>query len=126
MTSKASKGPAAIAGLPDPAVWAAGYARCFEMNRQAVEHWAKLGETMARGMFEISQEMSRFCLARFQADLSACEAVSHAHGPGEISDVQRRFLEDMTAQYVEHASKLADVVSKAAKAGFTTPEQKAA
>lgn len=125
MASKAPTGSAAFTGLPGPAAWTAGYERCFETNRQALDQWAKVSEAAAKSMLDLSREMTRFCLARFQADLSACEAVSHAHGAADVSEAQRRFLEQMTAQYFEHASKLADLVTKAAKAGFTVPGQKA-
>ena len=54
---------------------------------------------MVKGMFVISQEMTKFAQTRLKEDAKNCEALSHCHNPSEALNCQQRFAEAATAVY---------------------------
>jgi len=90
----------------------------LETNRQALDSWMKMNETIASCLGELSAEMLRFAQHRFQADVETNLALARCHNPEDVFECQVRCTERATAQYRETTSKLADIMGRLASAGM--------
>ena len=120
MTTKVKAAPSPFVGWPGADSWAGGWAPVLEANRLALGRWTKVSDTMVKGMFAISEEMTRFAQTRLKVDAKNCEALSHCHSPSEALNCQQRFAETATAEYLEEANKLTALMTKIANAGFAS------
>jgi hypothetical protein len=110
--------PGPFAGWPGADGWAGGWAPVLEANRVALDRWTKVSDTMVKGMFAVSQEMTQFAQARLKEEARNCETLSHCHSPSEVLSCQQRFAEAATAEYLEEANKLTALMTKIANDGF--------
>jgi hypothetical protein len=120
MTIKVKAAPSPFVGWPGADSWAGGWAPLLEANRVALERWTKVSDTMAKGMFVISQEITRFAQTRLKEDAKNCEALSHCRSPSEAINCQQRFAETATTEYLEEANKLTALMTKVANDGFAS------
>jgi hypothetical protein len=58
--------------------------------------------------------------SRFREDVETNVALARCRTPSDALDCQRRFTERATAQYIEAANKLADVMTKTAREGLVS------
>jgi hypothetical protein len=114
--AKTSREP--FVGWPGADGWVGGWVPVLEANRVALDHWTKVSDTMVKGMFAISQEMTQFAHTRLKEEAKNCEALSHCHSPSEALSCQHRFAEASTAEYLEEANKLTVLMTKIANDGF--------
>ena len=115
---KAAVGP--FDGWPGADGWAGSWAAVLEANQVALNRWTKVSDTMVKGMFVISQEMTQFAHNRLAEDAKNCEVLSHCHSPSEALSCQQRFAEAATAEYLEEANRLTALMTKIANDGFAT------
>jgi hypothetical protein len=120
MTIKAKDSRGPFVGWPGADGWAGGWAPVLEANRVALDRWTKVSDTMVKGMFAISQEMTQFAQTRLKGEVKNCEALSHCHSPSEVLNCQQRFAEAATAEYLEEADKLTVLMTKIANDGFAS------
>jgi Phasin protein. len=120
MTIKAKEARRPFVGWPDANGWAGGWAPVLEANRVALDRWTKVSDTMVKGMFAISQEMTQFAQTRLKEEAKNCEALSHCHNPSEALSCQHRFAEAATAEYLEEADKMTVLMTKIANDGFAS------
>ena len=118
MTARQEPGP--FVGWPGADGWAGGWAPVLEANRVALDRWTKVSDTMVKGMFAITQEMTQFAHSRLKEEARNCEALSHCHNPSEALSCQHRFAETATAEYLEEANKLTALLTKTANDGFAS------
>jgi hypothetical protein len=120
MAIKEKVAPGPFAGWPGADGWAGSWAVVLEANRVALDRWTKVSDTMVKGMFVVSQEMTQFAHARLKEDAKNCETLSHCHSPSEALSCQQRFAEATTAEYLEEANKLTALMTKIANDGFAS------
>lgn len=85
---------------PDLSAWLHG-------QDAVLRTWAQLGNGMMKNAFELSQEITTFSLSRLQAGMGAWEGFASCRNPSDLFDRQRQFVEQMTRQYFDEASKVA-------------------
>jgi hypothetical protein len=120
MAIKTKATPEPFIGWPGADSWAGGWAPVLEANRLALDRWTKVSDAMVKGMFVISQEMTKFAQTRLKEDAKNCEALSHCHNPSEALNCQQRFAVAATAVYLEEANKLTALMTKIANDGFAS------
>jgi hypothetical protein len=115
---KAAAGP--FAGWPGADGFAGGWAAVLEANRVALDRWTKVSDTMVKGMFAISEEMTQFAHTRLREDAKNCETLSYCHSPSEALNCHQRFAEATTAEYLEETNRLTALMTKIANDGFAS------
>jgi hypothetical protein len=68
MPIKAKTGREPFVGWPGADGWVGGWVPVLEANRVALDHWTKVSDTMVKGMFAISQEMTQFAHTRLREE----------------------------------------------------------
>src|SRR5919204_1254726 len=111
MTDKAKEAGGPCIGWPGTDSWTGSWAPVLRANRVALDRWTKVSDTMVKGMFAISQEMTQFAQARFKEAAKNCETLSHCHSPSEALGCQQRHAEAATAEYLEEANKLTVLIT---------------
>ena len=120
MAAKEKAAPGPFAGWPGADGLAGGWAAVLEVNRVALDRWTRVSDTMVKGMFAVSQEMTQFAHARLRQDAKNCVTLGHCHGPSEALGCHQRFAEATTAEYLEEANKLTALMTKIANDGFAS------
>ena len=120
MASKEKVAAGPFDGWPGADGWTGGWSAVLEANRVALDRWTKVSDTMVKGMFVISQEMTQFAHSRLREDAKNCETLSHCHSPSEALSCHQRFAEAATAEYLEEANKLTALMTKIANDGFAS------
>jgi hypothetical protein len=120
VASKEKEALGPFAGWPGADEWAGNWAAVLEANRVALDRWTKVGDSMLKGMFAVSQEMTQFSHSRLKEDARNCETLSQCHNPSEALSCQRRFAEAAAAEYLEEANKLTALMAKIASDGFAS------
>src|ERR1700745_1497981 len=126
MTTKAKEGLGPFAGWPGAAGWSGDWTSVLDANRRALDHWTKVSDTMVKGMFAISQEMTQFAQARLKEEARNCQALIHCHSPSESLSCQRQHAEAATTEYLDEANRLTVMMTKIANDGFASLEQRGA
>jgi hypothetical protein len=108
----------------DTSGWTAGWVPLItESNRLALDNWTKSSETILNGSLMFWQELAEFAQARLREDVEACGKLARCRGPNEAAECQREFVGKATAQYLDHANKLAVLMTKLAGEGFTSVQR---
>ena len=121
MAEKTKAAAAVLVNWPDMTKWTSGWAPLAQAQRLAVGNWMKANEAMLSGALALSKEMSEFAQARLREDLGIYERLAKCQNPSQAAECQREFAKTATAQYLDHANKLAGFMTKLAAAAFTLP-----
>jgi hypothetical protein len=124
MTEKSRATVPSLESWPDTSAWTAGWLPFLtEANRLALDQWMKSSEALLQGALTISQEMAEFAQARLREDVEVCGKLAKCHDPNEAAECQREFVNKATAQYLEHANKLAALMTQLAGTGIASVQR---
>jgi Phasin protein len=123
MAIKEKTAPGPFDSWPGADGWTRAWAAVLEANRVALDRWTKVSDTMVKGMFVISQEMTQFAYTRLKEDAENCKTLSHCHSSSEALSCHQRVAEATTAEYLEEANKLTVLMTKIANDGFASMQR---
>ena len=81
MAIKEKAAPGPFDGWPGADGWTGAWAAVLEANRVALDRWTKVSDTMVKGMFVISQEMTQFAHTSATATARARRSVATNASP---------------------------------------------
>lgn len=92
------------------------YAAFFENSQHAYVLWLE-------SMFALSQEITRFVLARMQEEATASFALAACRNAQQAFELQRRFATKAVEQYSEEVGKVSQMMTRLASVDQSSPAQ---
>jgi len=126
MTGKLKAASGVQENWPNMTNLASGWTPLVEANRLAVGNWMKANEAILNGALALSKELAEFAQARLREDFRVYEQLAKCQNPREAAECQREYTKTATAQYLDHANKLANLMTKLTAATFALPRHSAA